>query len=138
MYASTKEVIFFNNLKLDIPDDYNRNNFSKIDSLFKKLKNKPYSYNAIKKILKQVEIIALQDEYDSINALVEENIVGKNKLDFTIFIDEEPKYFVERVNILGNNITREDVIRNNLILNCMTTYRNSTIYTSTTYCAGVP
>ena len=76
------EKFFFNSLKLDIPNDYNRNNFSKIDVLFEKLKNEPYSYNAIKKILKEVEIIALKDEYDSINAFVEENIVGKNKLNF--------------------------------------------------------
>ena len=69
-----------------IPDDYNRNNFSKIDLLFEKLKNKPYSYNAIKKILKQVEIIALQEEYDSINASVEENVIGKNKLDFKLLL----------------------------------------------------
>jgi len=110
------EKFFFNKLKLDIPTDYNKNNFSRIESLFEKLKDEPYSYNAIKKILKEVEIIALQDEYDSINAKVEENIVGKNKLDFTIFIDEMEKHLVQRINILGNNITREDVIRNNLSL----------------------
>ena len=110
------EKFFFNSLKLDIPTDYNRNNFSRIDSLFKKLKNKPYSYNAIKKILNEVEYIALQDEYDSINASVEENIIGTNKLDFTIFIDEIQKRLVERINVIGNNVTREDVIRNNLIL----------------------
>ena len=110
------EKFFFNKLKLDIPTDYDRNNFSRIDSLFENLEGKPYSYNAIEKILKEVELIALQDEYDSINALVEENIVEKNKLDFTIFIDEIQKHFVERINVLGNNVTREDVIRNNLIL----------------------
>ena len=110
------EKFFFNNLKLIIPTDYNRNNFSKIDSLFKKLRNEPYSYNAIEKILNEVEVIALTDEYDSINAMVEENIVEKNKLDFTIFIDEIQKHLVERINIVGNNVTREDVIRNNLIL----------------------
>ena len=110
------EKFFFNNLKLIIPTDYNRNNFSKIDSLFEKLRNEPYSYNAIEKILNEVEAIALKDEYDSINAMVEENIVEKNKLDFTIFIDEIQKHLVERINIVGNNVTREDVIRNNLIL----------------------
>ena len=110
------EKFFFNKLKLDIPSDYDKNNFSRIESLFEKLKDKPYSYNAIEKILKEVEIIALQEEYDSINATVEENIVEKNKLDFTIFIDEMEKHFVQRINIIGNNITREDVIRNNLIL----------------------
>ena len=110
------DKFYFNNLKLNIPNDYDRNNFSKIDSLFEKLKNKPYSYNAIEKILNRVENIALRDEYDSINAVVEENIVGKNKLDFIVSISEMRKLFVERINVLGNNITREDVIRNNLIL----------------------
>ena len=110
------DKFYFNNLKLNIPNDYNRNNFTKIDSLFEKLKNKPYSYNAIEKILNRVENIALRDEYDSINAVVEENIVGKNKLDFIVSISEMRKLFVERINVLGNNITREDVIRNNLIL----------------------
>ena len=110
------EKFYFNNLKLDIPPDYNRNNFSRIDSLFEKLKDKPYSYNAIDKIIKEVELIALKDEYDSISAKVEEDIVGNNKLNFTVYIDEIKKYFVERINIIGNNITREDVIRNNFIL----------------------
>ena len=110
------EKFYFNSLNLEIPNDYDKNNFSKITSLFDKLKNKPYSYNAISKIIKQVEYIALQDEYDSINAFVEEQIVGKNKLDFTVSIDEIQKQLVERINIIGNNITREDVIRNNLIL----------------------
>ena len=110
------EKFFFNKLILDIPTDYNRNNFTRIESLFEKLKDEPYSYNSIEKILKEVELIALQAEYDSINAKVEEDVVGKNKLDFTIFIDEIEKQFVQRINIIGNNITREDVIRNNLIL----------------------
>ena len=107
---------YFNNLKLNLPSDYDRNNFSKIDSLFDKLKNKSYSYNAIDKILKEVEFIALKKEYESINATVEENIVKNNKLDFTIVITDLEKSFVERINITGNNITREDVIRNNLAL----------------------
>ena len=110
------EKFFFNNLKLDLPTDYDRNNFSRIDSLFNKLKNEVYSYNAIDKILKEVELVALKKEYDSINATVEENIVKKNKLDFTIIITELEKNYVERINIIGNNITREEVIRNNLVV----------------------
>tara|TARA_Y100000590_G_scaffold130088_1_gene148617 strand:- start:2868 stop:5108 length:2241 start_codon:yes stop_codon:yes gene_type:complete len=110
------ERFYFNNLSLKIPTDYNRKNFSRIDSLFEKLKDEPYSYNAIDKILKEVELIALKAEYDSINANVEETIIGKDKLNFKININEIKKEFVERVNIIGNNITREDVIRNNLVL----------------------
>ncbi len=107
---------FFNDLKLNIPDDYDRNNFQKIDSLFEKLKNEPYSFIAIEDILEEVEAIALNEQYDSIVATVEENIVDKNKLNFSIYIDNTERHLVERINIIGNNITREDVIRNNLIL----------------------
>ena len=110
------EKFFFNDLILNIPTDYDRNNFVKIDSIFEKLKNKPYSYNNIEKILKEVELIALNTEYESINATIEETILENNKINFSIFIDEIEKQYVERINITGNNITREDVLRNKLIL----------------------
>ena len=110
------EKFFFNDLKLNIPKDYNRNNFLKIDSIFEKLKNKPYSYNNIEKILKEVELIALNSEYESINATIEETLLANNKINFSIIINEMEKQYVERINIVGNNITREDVIRNKLIL----------------------
>ena len=110
------EKFFFNDLKLNIPKDYDRNNFSKIDSIFEELKNKPYSYYNIEKILKEVELIALNTEYESINATIEETILENNKINFSIFIDEIEKQYVERINITGNNITREDVIRNKLII----------------------
>ena len=110
------EKFFFNDLKLILPDEYNRENFSKIDSLFAKLKEKPYSYNRVEKILDEVENIALQDQYASINATVEENIVDNNKIDFFVSISELKKEYIERINIVGNNITREEVIRNNLVV----------------------
>ena len=108
------EKFFFNNLKLVLPQDYDRSNFSRIDKLFGKLKNKFYSYNNIEKILNEVELIALNSQYESINATVEEQIIDNNKLNFTIYIDELQKQYVERINIFGNNITREEVIRNTL------------------------
>ena len=110
------EKFFFNDLKLNIPKDYDRNNFLRIDSLFDELKNKPYSYNNIEKILAEVELIALDSEYESINATIEETILENNRINFSIFVDEIQKQYVERINIIGNNITRENVIRNKFIL----------------------
>jgi outer membrane protein insertion porin family len=115
-YINAGEKFFFNDLILNIPTDYDRNNFLKIDSILEKLKNKPYSYNNIEKILKEVELIALNSEYESINATIEETILENNKINFSIFINEIQKQYVERINIIGNNITREDVLRNKLIL----------------------
>jgi outer membrane protein insertion porin family len=110
------EKFFFNDFKLNIPKDYDRNNFSKIDSIFEELINKPYSYYNLEKILKQIELIALNTEYESISATIEETILENNKINFSIFIDEIQKQYIERINISGNNITRENVIRNRLVL----------------------
>ena len=115
---------FFNELNLVLPDDFDRKNFSKIEGTFAKLKGKHYSYNSIEKILDEVELIALNSQYESINASVKEIIVAENKLNFSIIIDEIKKQYVERINIIGNNITRETVLRNNLVLDEGDTFNN--------------
>ena len=115
---------FFNELNLVLPDDFDRKNFSKIEGTFAKLKGKHYSYNSIEKILDEVELIALNTQYESINASVKEIIVAENKLNFSIIIDEIKKQYVERINITGNNITRETVLRNNLVLDEGDTFNN--------------
>ena len=53
-------------------------------------------------------------QYDFINADLEEIKDGNNNLDLIINIKESEKFYVERINIFGNNITHERVIRNKL------------------------
>ena len=60
-------------------------------------------------------MITVNEEYKSIKATIEENIVS-NKLNINFIIEETEKIFVERINIFGNNITRESVIRNQLVI----------------------
>ena len=55
----------------------------------------------------------MDKEYQSVKASVQETIVS-NKLDITINIEEAEKYKLARINIFGNDITKENVIRNNL------------------------
>ena len=43
------ELYYFNDLSLILPNDYNKENFEKIETLFNKIKNKPYSINSIDK-----------------------------------------------------------------------------------------
>ena len=74
------------------------------------LKGTPYSINTVNKILNEIDKITLNEEYKSINAIVDENYFD-NKLDLSFNINETEKYFVEKINIYGNNITRETVIR---------------------------
>ena len=108
---SAGSKFLFGDLNLDLPVDYDKNNFTKLNKLLKKLKNEPYSINSIDKILEQIDILALDEQYESVDVQVVENI-NDNILNLTFEILETEKFYVERINILGNNITQESVIRN--------------------------
>ncbi len=107
--------VYFGNLNLNLPDDYDEENFIRITSQFNKLENTPYSVNKIEKILEQIDKIVLNEQYETINAIIDENLI-KNKLNLTFKIFEDKKIFIERINIVGNNVTSENVIRNQLVI----------------------
>ena len=104
---------FFNDIKLSLPMDYDENNFSKLNKIFNKLKGKNYSLNSIEKILKEIDKIVLTEQFEFLNSNVTENFDG-NLINLTFNISESEKFYVEKVNIFGNNITRDDVIRNSI------------------------
>ena len=99
------QKFYFNNIKLNLPSDYKRKNFNNVEKIFKKLEGETYANNDIKKILDEIDKIALQKEYQFINAEISEAIVG-NKINFNINISETEKTYIERINILGNSYTR--------------------------------
>ena len=107
--------IFFNNLTLKVPSDFDKSNYVKINSLFNDLKGEPYSINRIEKILKKINEISIYEQYVSSEAFVEENIF-ENKIDLKFIINETQTVQVDKINILGNNVTKEVVIRNQLEL----------------------
>ncbi len=110
------EKYFFNNFSLSLPDDYNDLDFKKINKIFSKLKGKRYSLDNIELILTEIDKIASSRLYDFIDAEVTETIQEKNKISFNFKIIDSNKFYVERVNILGNYQTIEEVIRNRLIV----------------------
>tara|TARA_Y100001970_G_scaffold248377_1_gene317889 strand:+ start:1189 stop:3435 length:2247 start_codon:yes stop_codon:yes gene_type:complete len=108
---------YLNQLTLLIPDDFNKDPFQIIISKLEELKGKPYSLNEIQKIIKLIERISLYNDYEFIDAEIYEEIVDNNKLNLKIRIEENTdKYFVNEINIFGNYITEEAVIRNNLLI----------------------
>ena len=112
---NSNQKYIFNKLNLSIPSDFEPNNFINLRKKLDELKGQIYSINSVQEILENIEEVTLYDEYKSINALVEEDIVD-NKINLNFIIEEMPKIFVERINILGNNITRENVVRNQVVL----------------------
>ncbi len=115
---------FFNNINLDVSNDYAAESFSNFVKIFEKLKGEAYSLNSIKKIVNEIDKTALQKEFVFINAKYQEKIIDDNKIDINIFFEETDKYFVDRINIFGNFITEEKVIRNKLIVDEGDAYNN--------------
>ena len=103
--------IYFGNLNLELPVDYDEKNFEDLTKILKKLETEPYSINSIEKIVEKIDIIALDEQYETIDVQVVESLIG-NKLDLNFIVKETEKSFIQRINVLGNNITRENVIRN--------------------------
>ena len=110
------DYYYFNNLILNLPSDYNPEDFIEIQSFLKKLKGEKYSIDEFNKILIDIETIASLNLYDFIDAKVEETIVNDNKLDLIFNITDSSSFYVEKINILGNYTTIEEVIRNKLIV----------------------
>ena len=105
--------IYFGKLDLDLPSDFDKSNYEKIEKFFNELENEPYSLSRVEDILEKIETITINEQYESIKATVNESIVS-NKINISFKIEETEKLFVEKINIFGNNITRESVIRNQI------------------------
>ena len=105
--------IFFGDLKIDLPSDFSETNYQEVVKFFNKLENEPYSINRVEDIVEKIEMITINEQYESIKANVKESIVS-NKININFEIEETEKVFIERINIFGNNVTLESVIRNQI------------------------
>ena len=110
------QKFFFNKFSLNLPDDFDPEVFKPINKIFSKLENKQYSLRKLDLILKEVDKIATSRMYDFIDATVEEVIVNDNRINFDIVIKESEKFYVDKINILGNYTTIEEVIRHQFII----------------------
>ena len=112
---SSGNKFYFNQFDLNLPIDYERANFKQLDKIFKELKGENYSLNSIDRILKEIDKIVLNEQFEFLKSTVKENIQD-NLVNLIFDIGESEKFYVGKINILGNNITREEVIRNNLLV----------------------
>ncbi len=108
---NANEKIFFNNFSIELPNDFDNENYKKINNLFDDLKGEPYSINRIDRILKKINDISISEQYVSSNAFAEE-IVYEDKIDLKFIINKVDTVFINKINIFGNNVTNEAVIRN--------------------------
>ena len=109
------QKIYFNNFVLNLPDDFDKNNYEEINELFRDLKGKYYSLYNVEKLLNKIETITINEQYESIDAKIDEEII-LDKINITFNVEEAPKSYISKINILGNNVTDETVIRNQVVI----------------------
>ncbi len=102
---------YFNNLSLKLPDDFEEDNFSNLFKLFKELNGEVYSINKVDDILEEIDKVTLLEQFESISANVVESLED-DKINLLFTIEKTKRQVVEKINIFGNNVTRENVIRN--------------------------
>ena len=127
--VSSGKKFFFNEFNLNLPVDYELDNFNQLNKIFSDLKGEKYSLNSIDKILKEIDKIVLNKQFEFLESSVKE-VFQDNLINLTFEIGESEKFYVEKINILGNNITREEVIRNNFLVDEGDAF-NELLYTKT-------
>ena len=110
------EKFYFNKISLKLDKNFTDENFDNLKNIFADLKGKKYSTKSVNRISKEIDTLALQKEFVFINAKYNEKIVDGNKIDIEFLFEDLEKFYVERINIFGNYITEEQVLRNSLLV----------------------
>ena len=110
------DKFFFNDISIEINENFNKENFIEINKDIKKLKGKIYSSKIINKITDEIDQILLLKEFLFLNTKYDLSIFEKNKINLKFKFEDLEKFYVEQINIFGNFITDEKVIRNSLIV----------------------
>ena len=82
---------------------------------FDKVVGEYYSQRKIAKLLEKIDRLSEQKELQFINHRTLETL-HDNSVDVKIQIFEGPKFIVERINIVGNSVTNDSVIRSEMIV----------------------
>lgn len=107
---------YFGEFNINFPDDYEEKYFEKAIRNLNEYSGEKYSFKVIEKMLEEIEKIASNNQFEFVDAKIDEEI-KENKINININIEEDSiKTYVKKINILGNNITIEDVVRNELII----------------------
>ena len=107
---------FFDKFKINNNGNLPKENIILFDNRFKKLQGKKYSKKLINNLVNEFNEFALQNDFIFLNAKHEEIVKDENKIDIIINFEDKDKLYVKKINIFGNFITDEKVIRNSLII----------------------
>ena len=109
------ERYIINKISTNIDQVYDKKLFLPLNKVFKKYTGDYYSPFKIKRILEELDELIENNNLQFAEHNVQE-IASTKSINIILNVFEGEKNLVERINITGNNITNEDVIRGELIL----------------------
>ena len=107
---------FFSNVNIKEADNIQIEDFAIFQEKFKDFEGEKYSKKKLENLINELNDYTLKNDFIFINATYTEILKDNNLIDVVITLDDVKKNYVERINILGNFITDEKVIRNLLII----------------------
>ena len=105
----------FKKIFANISESLDKTAFSSLENDFTKVIGDYYSQRKLTSILKKIDKLSEQKELQFINHSVSETLEG-NGVEVKINIFEGEKFIIERINIVGNSVTNDSVIRGELIV----------------------
>ena len=114
---------FIKKITTDVDPVFDKNIFFPLNKEYNKVIGSNYSPFKIKKLLDGIDDLILKNNLQFVEHNVEETVVG-NSINIKFNIFEGEKVLVERINILGNNVTNEAVIRSELLIDEGDPYTN--------------
>ena len=106
---------FIKKITTEVDSVFDKNLFFPLNEEYQKYIGSNYSPFKIKKLLDEIDNLIEDNNLQFVEHSVQEAIEG-NSINIKFIINEGPKNLVERINITGNNITNEAVIRGELLL----------------------
>ena len=110
------EKFYFNDISFVNEENLPEETISNFQKKFSKLKNKKYSKKMINNLINDLNDYTLLNDFVFINASFKEKELPENKINILVNFEDIKKQYVERINIFGNFITDEKVLRNALII----------------------
>ena len=105
----------FKKVFASVSESLDQNAFLSLGKEFDKLAGNYYSQRKLNNVLEEIDKLTEQKELQFINHNVSETLDGDG-VDVQINIFEGEKVIIERINIVGNSITNDSVIRGEMIV----------------------
>jgi outer membrane protein insertion porin family len=112
-----------NKISTNVSDVLDKKLFVPLQKDFTKIIGKYYSPFTVKKLLDNLDILILTNDLQFVEHSVNEILEGES-IEIKINIFEGQKQLVEKINIIGNSVTEESVIRAELLLDEGDPYNN--------------